>query len=174
MGYGRERGGPKPTPTTAPSSQRGSRFLLISALTNRAPVSTPEPAPRQIITMRFWLLGGSWRGRTSLGFSLSMGIFRPTHSCLIWRRKKKCVNGPFLRLRRTGYREVRNLSLMRSNFPLILNYSPHPVDLGQRKWRPSYETVGMGRGLEGLSSYLSPGLQPTGPSVSIQRYSAQD
>lgn len=123
------RGRPKPTPTTAPSSQRGSRFLLISALTNRAPVSTPEPAPRQIITMRFWLLGGSWRGRTSLGFSLSMGIFRPTHSCLIWRRKK-CVNGPLLQLRRTGYKRANQLQFNEKQFPFDFKYSPHQVDLG--------------------------------------------
>lgn len=56
---------------------------------------------------------------------------------------------------------------MRSSFPLILDYSPYLVDLGQRKWRPGYETVGMGRGLGRLRSHLSPGLQPTWP-VSIQ------
>lgn len=59
---------------------------------------SPKPAPRQIITM----ILGFWEGqlevvgeRAFLAFLLPTGIFKPTHSCLIWSRKKKIVNGPF-------------------------------------------------------------------------------
>lgn len=43
-------------------------------------------------------------------------------------------------------REVTNFSLMRSNFPLILNHSPHPMDLEWQKERPRYKIGGTQKG----------------------------
>lgn len=62
-------------------------------------------------------------------------------------------------------REVTNFSLMRSNFSLILNHSPHLMDLEWQKERPRYEIGGTQKGLERLSSHLSPGFQPAWPRV---------
>lgn len=55
-------------------------------------------------------------------------------------------------------REVTNFSLMRSNFPLVLNHSPHPMDLGQQKWRSRYKIDGFRKAKFPSQSWASASL----------------
>lgn len=70
-----------------PQSQGG--FLLIMAIRNHAEALSLV-YPRQIITV---ILASGWQLECEgnfWAFLLSTGIFKRTHSCFIWRRKKMC------------------------------------------------------------------------------------